>query len=91
MIKEISNFIEKIPNEYFTENLEPSDGLHIWLELDSKGNLNREQYKSFYVKTVKKKKQYFKLIDEKLEETEINLDLALREQYSGFLTMNKAP
>lgn len=87
MIKEISNFVEKIPEYYFTEGLEPSEGLHIWLKLDDNGNLVEK--KIYMVKTSKKKKEFFELISSKLVPTDFPNDLVLREYYSGYITMNK--
>ncbi|GAB6282827.1 MAG: hypothetical protein STSR0008_15770 [Ignavibacterium sp.] len=87
MIKEISNFIEKIPEDYFTEGLVPSDGLHIWIKLDEYGNL--VERKGYLVKTVKKKKEYFELINDSLVVADFPNDLVLREYYSGLINQNK--
>lgn len=81
MIKEISNFVEKIPENYFTEGLIPSDGLHIWIKLDDKENIVEK--KIFIVKLVKKKKEYFEFKDDSLERVDFPNDLVLREYYSG--------
>lgn len=87
MIKEISTFIEKIPNNYFTEGLEPSDGLHIWIKLDDNGNLVEK--KSYMVKTTKKKKEFFELISSTLIPTDFPNDFVIREYYSGYKSLNK--
>jgi CRISPR-associated protein Csh1 len=87
MIKEISNFIEKIPEYYFTEGLEPSEGLHIWIKLDDNGNFVEK--KIYMVKTSKKKKEFFELISSKLVPTDFPNDLVLREYYSGTISLNK--
>ena len=39
MITEIVNFIKHIDESYMTEKLKPSEGLHILIKLDDKGNL----------------------------------------------------
>lgn len=87
MIKEISNFIEKIPEEYFTEGLIPSDGLHIWIKLDENNNLIEK--KSYLVKTEKKKKEYYELINDSLNVADFPHDLLLREYHSGIISQNK--
>lgn len=87
MIKEISKFIEKIPEDYFTEGLVPSDGLHMRIKLDNDGNLVEK--KSYLVMTVKKKKEYFELINQSLVGSEFPEDLFLREYYSGIINQNK--
>jgi len=39
MIQEIINFIEILPEEVFTNNLQPKEGLYIFLDIDEHGNL----------------------------------------------------
>lgn len=39
MIKEIINFVDTLPNEVFTNNLQPKEGLYILLDIDEHGNL----------------------------------------------------
>jgi len=39
MIQEIINFVDTLPNEVFTNNLQPKEGLYILLEIDEQGNL----------------------------------------------------
>ena len=39
MIQEIINFIDTLPNEVFTNNLQPKEGLYILLDIDEEGNL----------------------------------------------------
>lgn len=38
MIQEIINFVETLPNEVFTNNLQPKEGLYIVLDIDKNGN-----------------------------------------------------
>lgn len=87
MIAEISNFIEQIPENYFTDGLSPSEGLHIWIKLDENGNLVEK--KSWLVKTVKKKMEYFEIINDSLVKTDFPNDLILKEYYSGIINQNK--
>lgn len=85
MIKEISNFVEKIDEKYFTEGLTPSDGLHIWIKLDNKGN--KLETKCYRVKTLNKNKKIF---DVNLDECIYPQELLLREFYSGLISTNKS-
>ena len=39
MIQEIINFVDTLPNEVFTNNLQPKEGLYILLDIDEHGNL----------------------------------------------------
>ncbi|MFT6337929.1 MAG: CRISPR-associated protein Csh1 [Halioglobus sp.] len=39
MIQEIINFVESLPDEVFTNNLKPKEGLYILVDLDEEGNL----------------------------------------------------
>lgn len=39
MIQEIINFVDTLPNEVFTNNLKPKEGLYILLDIDEDGNL----------------------------------------------------
>ena len=39
MIQEIINFVDTLPQEVFTNNLQPKEGLYILLDLDEQGNL----------------------------------------------------
>ena len=39
MIHEIINFVETLPDEVFTNNLKPKEGLYILLDIDENGNL----------------------------------------------------
>ena len=39
MIQEIINFVETLPDEVFTHNLKPKDGLYVLLDIDKEGNL----------------------------------------------------
>lgn len=91
MIKEINNLIANIDEKYFIENLVPSNGLHLWLQLDNDSKRIRENSKYYFVKKSKSKKKYFEIKDEKLFEIENLKDIPLREYYSGYLTMNKTP
>lgn len=85
MIKEISNFVEKIDDKYFTEGLTPSDGLHIWIKLDDKGKeIGKKVYR---VKTISKNK---KTLDENHKECVLPEDLILREYFSGLISTNKS-
>lgn len=77
MIKEISNFVEKINEEYFTEGLAPSEGLHIWIKLDDE---EKEIEKKCYL--VKTEKKYIKCFDEYLNSSDFPEELLLREYFS---------
>ena len=39
MIQEIINFVETLPDEVFTHNLKPKEGLYVLLDIDKNGNL----------------------------------------------------
>lgn len=39
MIQEIINFVDALPDEVFTNNLKPKEGLYILLDIDEQGNL----------------------------------------------------
>ena len=39
MIQEIINFVDTLPQEVFTYNLKPKEGLYILLDIDKHGNL----------------------------------------------------
>lgn len=39
MIQEIINFVDTLPQEVFTNNLQPKEGLYILLDIDEQGNL----------------------------------------------------
>ena len=39
MIQEIINFVDTLPDEVFTNNLQPKEGLYILLDIDEHGNL----------------------------------------------------
>ena len=39
MIQEIINFVDTLPNEVFTNNLQPKEGLYILLDIDEQGDL----------------------------------------------------
>lgn len=39
MIQEIINFVEELPQEVFTYNLKPKEGLYVLLDIDNEGNL----------------------------------------------------
>ena len=39
MIQEIINFVDTLPNEVFTNNLKPKEGLYVLLDIDEDGNL----------------------------------------------------
>jgi len=39
MIQEIVNFVDTLPQEVFTNNLQPKEGLYILLDIDERGNL----------------------------------------------------
>jgi CRISPR-associated protein Csh1 len=39
MIQEIINFVDTLPNEVFTNNLQPKEGLYILLDIDEHGDL----------------------------------------------------
>lgn len=39
MIQEIINFVDTLPNEVFTNSLQPKEGLYILLDIDEQGNL----------------------------------------------------
>jgi CRISPR-associated protein Csh1 len=87
VIKEISNFVEQIDDGYFTEGLTPADGLHILIKMDEEGNPIEKNV--YLVKTVKKKKEFYSIIDNKLVPTDFPDDLALREYYSSIINQNK--
>ncbi len=38
MIQEIINFVDTLPDEVFTNNLKPKEGLYILLDIDEKGH-----------------------------------------------------
>lgn len=87
MIKEISNFIERIPEEFFTEGIEPAEGLHILIDLDEEGNLQNKR--SYLVKTEKKEKKYYAFLDNELSQINSLDNISIREFYSGVINMNK--
>ena len=86
MLKEITNFINEIKPEYFTENLKPSEGLHIKIELDRNGKMVENGYKSYSVN----KKNNIIGIENNEEKEELGEYFSIREYYSGYLSMNKA-
>ncbi|MGB9702975.1 MAG: hypothetical protein ACPL1A_09685 [Candidatus Kapaibacteriota bacterium] len=85
MIKEISNFVEKIPDNYFTEGLTPAEGLHIWIKLDEQGNVAEKE--SYRVKTTGKTKKYY---DKNNNECDFPYKIIIREAYSGIISINKS-
>jgi len=76
VIKEISNFVEQIPENYLTDGLIPSEGLHIWIKLDGSGNIIEK--KSWLIK---KNSNPFE-IDKFYE-------LGKRDSYSKWISNNK--
>lgn len=80
MIKEISNFIEKINEEYFTEGLVPSEGLHVLVKL---GNDGIEIEKKCYL--VKTEKKQIKFFDENNNPSDFPNELILREYFSSII------
>ena len=86
MIHEIENFVDTIPHAYHTEGLTPSQGLHILIDLNENGELKEK--KSVIIN---KKGELLDWNQEnELKPIENNYDFALREFYSGFITLNKA-
>jgi len=88
MIHEIANLVDTIPPSYHTEGLTPSQGLHILINLDENGELQDDGYKSFIIN---KKGELLDWNQEnELKPIGNNYDFALREFFSGFITLNKA-
>lgn len=85
MINEIGNFVDTIPHAYNTEGLTPSQGLHILIELDGNGEL---KWKKSFI-TNKKGELLDWNHENELKPIANNYDFALREYFSGFITLNK--
>jgi len=86
MITEISNFVGTIREEYHTEGLKPSDGLHVVIDLNKDGKPLKSTYRSFIIK----KGKVLELDDHgKLVESDTKWEFAEREYYSGLTDMNK--
>jgi len=88
MISEISNFVESIDADYFTSNLNPAPGLHVMIQVNGKGDVIENSYKSY----IFKKDGTSVTIDNEGNEIplECNEDFAKLEYYSGLVNMNKA-
>lgn len=86
MIHEIANFVDTIPQEYHTEGLTLSQGLHILIDLDENGELKEK--KSLLVKKKGELLEWNQENEWKLVEN--NYDFELRDFFSGFITLNKA-
>ena len=86
MIQEIVNFIDAIPAEYHTEGLSPSQGLHILIKLDEKGESKDDDYQRVIID---KNKRCFVVNAGTRKEFEYNNDFELREFYSQYITLNK--
>lgn len=77
MIEEIAKFIDTIPQEYHTEGLKPSIGLHVVIDLNEDGELKKEGYRSF-------------LVDKNNNGIIYNFDFSHREQCSKLIDMQKS-
>jgi len=88
VIQEISNFVDTIQQEYHTEGLKPSPGLHILIDLDETGELKANGYKSLLID--KNGKCFELTLEGELKEVEYEFDFEIREFYSQTISMNKA-
>ncbi|MBX2976923.1 MAG: hypothetical protein KF721_12375 [Ignavibacteriaceae bacterium] len=84
MIKEVSNFVERLDDEYFIEGLSPTEGLYFYIKLDE---LGIEVEKKCYI--VKTEKKQLKCFDEKLTEIDFPYHLLLREYYSAIINSDQ--
>jgi CRISPR-associated protein Csh1 len=86
MIRELATFVDEIPEEYHTEGLKASPGLHVVIGIDDNGNL-----KSYQSYVVNKKRECFDRDDKgELRQVETPKDLPLREYFSRVIDSNKA-
>ncbi|PID58178.1 MAG: hypothetical protein CR986_08140 [Ignavibacteriae bacterium] len=91
MIREILNFIkliEKNDLDYFTANLNPTPGLHIFLQLSEQGKVIENSYDSYVFKKNGIAFKYDKEGNEIL--VDCTIDFAKLEYYSSPVSMNKA-
>ena len=86
MINHISNYVENIPENFHTENLILGKGFYAFIKLKSNGLFLNSEYNSFVVKN---KGEITKLVEGKLTPCGDEFKLAIRNYYSGLISMNK--
>jgi len=88
LIAELSKFVEKIPDYYFTEGIEPTEGLHIYIQLNDHGaEIKRKVY---LIKQAKKQKEVFEVTGDNLRLCDFPNELIIMDYYSGIISTNKA-
>ncbi len=89
MIKEISNFIDSLNEEFIVEGTKPANGLHIIFEVDMKNNKIIPGAQRIY--RINKKGECIELNnDNEVQNDCYTNEVTKMESYSSYLTMNKA-
>lgn len=87
MITELARLVDEIPEDYHTEGLKPSAGLHVLISLNDAGEIERDGYRSFIIN---KKGECFDLDDNgEMKLVEAPVDISLREYFSRVIDSNK--